>query len=461
MQAVIAWRCKIAAHGPGAVATRTFHAVATTRRLAALEAHPIEPLPMKPFRIFRPGKHTASCGTQVEFTKEDLAKAVAGYAPSNYASPLVIGHPKVEDRAYGQVEKLSMDDDGAVWAHPAHVEPRFGDLVATKAFPNRSASWYMPDHPNNPTPGALYLKHIGFLGAAAPALKGLGDIEFADPVLQAISFTAETAPDKLVEFASTPADAAWSVASVLGSMARMLRDFRDQRIAEKGVESADELIPDYVIRDAEDAARTQREQAEQLSQANAPLFTEPTQGTTMNLTPEQIAQLQKDHEAAQARIASFTARETAIAAAEHMATVDAIIRELQPLVAAGQVLPAARAHLANFMAGLPDGVEAQTIEFGEADDAGAIPKVSPRAYMKAFLATLPKQVNYGEHSPDGTGVIGGAGAMTAVQLAETATAMRAQVKAETGREISYSEAANRVLAIPGNGVAATDAGAQV
>ena len=442
------------------MATRTFHAVATTRRLAALEAHPIEPLPMKPFRIFRPGKHVASCGTVVEFTKEDLAKAVDGYAPSNYASPLVIGHPKVEDRAYGQVEKLSMDDAGDVWAHPAHVEPRFGDLVATKAFPNRSASWYMPDHPNNPTPGSLYLKHIGFLGAAAPALKGLGDIEFADPVLQAISFTAETAPDKVVEFAADAADSAWSVASVLGSLARMLRAFRDQRIEEKGVESADQLIPDYIIQDAENAARTQREQAEQLSKANAPLFTEPTQGTT-TMTPEQIAQLQRDHEAAQARIASFTARETAIAAAEHMATVDAISRDLEPLVAAGKVLPAARAHLANFMAGLPDGVDAQTIEFGEADDAGAIPKVSPRAYMKAFLATLPKQVNYGEHAPDGTGVIGGAGAMTSVQLAEKATAERAKVKAETGRDISFTEATNRVLAIPGNGVAAPDATAQV
>lgn len=181
----------------------------------------------------------------------------------------------------------------------------------------------------------------------------------------------------------------------------------------------------------------------------------------MTLTPEQIAQLQRDHEAAQARIASFTARETAIAAAEHMATVDAISRELQPHVEAGRVLPAQRAHLANFMAGLPDGADAQTIEFGEADDAGAVPKVSPRAYMKAFLATLPKQVEYGERSPDGNGVVGGAGAMTSVQLAEKATALRVKHKEETGRELSYSDAANRVLAIPGNAMAAPDAGAQV
>lgn len=399
---------------------------------------------MKPFRIFRPGKHTASCGTQVEFTKEDLAKAVAGYAPSNYASPLVIGHPKVEDRAYGQVEKLTLDDDGTVWAHPAHVEPRFGDLVATKAFPNRSASWYMPDHPNNPTPGALYLKHIGFLGAAAPALKGLGDIEFADPVLQAISFTADTAPDKVVEFAADAGASAWSVASVLGSLARMMRSLRDQRIEEKGVEEADRLIPDYIIQDAEEAARTQRETADELSRASLPMFTDTTKGTgTMNLTPEQIAKLQADHNAAQARLAEFAGRETALAAAEHMATVDRISRELGPLVTAGQVLPAQRAHLASFMASLPDGVEAQTIEFGEPVD-GAVPKVSPRAFMAAFLKTLPKQVNFSELAGDPTGGVGGK--LTPHQLAEKATAERAKVKAETGRDISYSEATNRVLA---------------
>ena len=37
-----------------------------------------------------------------------------------------------------------------------------------------------PDHPSNPVPNAYYLRHVGFLGAQPPAVKGLGEARFAD-----------------------------------------------------------------------------------------------------------------------------------------------------------------------------------------------------------------------------------------------------------------------------------------
>ena len=83
---------------------------------------------MKPFRIFRPGKHRAACGTVVEFTEEDLKRAVAAYSPALYAAPLVIGHPKTEDRAYGWAESLTYED-GHVVVHPDKVNPEFSELV--------------------------------------------------------------------------------------------------------------------------------------------------------------------------------------------------------------------------------------------------------------------------------------------------------------------------------------------
>lgn len=403
---------------------------------------------MKPFRIFRPGKHVASCGTAVEFTKEDLAKAVTGYAPSNYASPLVIGHPKVEDRAWGQVEKLTQDEAGDVWAHPAHVEPKFGELVQSKAFPNRSASWYMPDHPNNPTPGALYLKHIGFLGAAAPALKGLGDIEFTDPVLQAIEFQEDPSPAKVVEF-SAEVDA-WGLASMLSSTARMFRNLRDAMLADKGTEEADRLLPAWNIEDLERQALRLEEQARNTPDAALP-FNEPATNTpkeiAMTLTPAEIEALQAkaaQADALAAQVASYNERETAIAAAERMATVASINASLDPLVKAGKVLPAQRAQLANFMASLDD--SAQVVEFGEAEEGGEAPKVSARAYMANFLKSLPKAVDYAER---GGNTASNSGAMTPKQLADKATALRNKVKAEEGRDISFTEATNRVLAESG------------
>lgn len=394
---------------------------------------------MKPFRIFRPGKHTASCGTAVEFTEEDLKRAVEAYNPQLYAAPLVIGHPKTEDRAYGWAERISYED-GHLVAHPDKVEPQFAELVEQGAYRNRSASWYMPNHPNNPVPGVLYPKHIGFLGAVPPALKGLGDVQFQE----------EQHPEQVLEFAAVD-EAAWGIANAVSAMARLLRRLREQRIEEKGIEDADQLVPDYTIADAEATANALREAASK-SAGLVPGFTEPTatpnQGTT-TMTPEQIAKLQADHAAAQARLAEFAQRETALAAAEHLATVAAISAQLEPLVTSGRILPASRKTLAEFAATLADDDASRTIEFGEPVD-GATPKVSPRAFLLGFLGTLPKSVEYGERGGTGTGNTDGA--MTPKQLAAKASELVDAARKE-GRHLSFTEATNQVLATSGVEVA--------
>ena len=51
--------------------------------------------------------------------------------------------------------------------------------MAARRFPKRSASFYPPQAPNNPTPGKWYLRHVAFLGAQPPAIAGLKDIQFS------------------------------------------------------------------------------------------------------------------------------------------------------------------------------------------------------------------------------------------------------------------------------------------
>ena len=53
------------------------------------------------------------------------------------------------------------------------VEPQFAEMVNTRRFPKRSTAFYTPDHPQNPKPGVWYLRHVAFLGAQPPAVKGL------------------------------------------------------------------------------------------------------------------------------------------------------------------------------------------------------------------------------------------------------------------------------------------------
>lgn len=133
---------------------------------------------VEPIRILRPGTFTDVNGKTVTFTKADLQRVVESYDAAEHPAPIVVGHPKIDHPAYGWVKSLSVRD-GEVVAEPDQVEPAFAELVNAGRYKKISASFYPPDSHANPVPGSLYLKHVGFLGAAAPAIKGLGTVSFA------------------------------------------------------------------------------------------------------------------------------------------------------------------------------------------------------------------------------------------------------------------------------------------
>ncbi|WDF73490.1 hypothetical protein [Novosphingobium sp. KACC 22771] len=129
-------------------------------------------------RIARVGTFTSNEGVKVSFGAKELAAAASAYDPASDPAPLVVGHPKIDAPAYGWVSGLAMDGDVLV-ATPDKIEPSFAELVRKGSYPKVSAQFYTPDHPGNPKPGNWYLKHIGFLGAHAPGIKGLGTVQFA------------------------------------------------------------------------------------------------------------------------------------------------------------------------------------------------------------------------------------------------------------------------------------------
>lgn len=130
-------------------------------------------------RIARAGTFTSMQGIEVTFTPADFAGAVAAYDAEGDPAPLVVGHPALDDPAYGWVSALKVED-GALVAQADRIEPAFAELVRTGRFGKISPAFYPPEHPANPKPGAWYLKHVGFLGAHAPAIKGLGTVRLAD-----------------------------------------------------------------------------------------------------------------------------------------------------------------------------------------------------------------------------------------------------------------------------------------
>ncbi len=129
--------------------------------------------------VFRAGRHTDDAGVVHSFAESDVDGMASSYDPALREAPLTIGHPKDNLPAYGWVKSVARTASGALTISPHQVEPQFAEMVAAGRFKKRSASFYPPQAPNNPTPGKWYLRHVAFLGAQPPAIAGLKDIHFS------------------------------------------------------------------------------------------------------------------------------------------------------------------------------------------------------------------------------------------------------------------------------------------
>jgi hypothetical protein len=322
----------------------------------------------KPIQIFRPGRHVAMSGDVLDFTEADLAASAAAYDPAKHEAPIVVGHPKLDAPAYGWVKSVAYSSaPGGLEAAPHQVEPAFAEMVAAGRFKKVSASFFSPTSPQNPVPGVWYLRHVGFLGATPPAVKGLRAPDFAE------------GGEGVVEFAD------WAAQQNAGLWRRM----RDFLIAQFGLEKADTVIPDYSIGTLEDAARTE---AVPMS-----AFSEPPPKEAV-VTPEQKAALEAENAQLKQQIADSAARDKASAAAARHAE-HASFAEAQ--VTAGRLTPAQR----DVAVAALDALSEAPVEFGEGDAKKPLTEA-----FKEFLAALPKQVEFGEVAGKGSA---GAGAATA------------------------------------------------
>lgn len=147
----------------------------------------------KPLHIFKPGQFTAMSGASYTFGEAELRAIAAAYDPALHEAPLTVGHPQHDLPAHGWVQGLAFhegDDEApaGLYALPAQVNPGFAEMVAAGAFKKISAAFYAPDAAGNPKPGGYYLRHVGFLGAQPPAVKGLRNPAFSDTEAGVVAF---------------------------------------------------------------------------------------------------------------------------------------------------------------------------------------------------------------------------------------------------------------------------------
>ena len=376
---------------------------------------------MKRLHVFTPGTYIADSGVAYTFSEAQLQATANAYDPAKHEAPLVVGHPKSDAPAYGWAKSLAFAD-GELNAEPHQVDPAFDEMVAAGRFKKRSASFYAPGAKNNPVPGVYYLRHIGFLGAQPPAVKGLKAVEFAD------------AEDGVIDFAD------WNDMT----NASLWRNLRDWFIEQFGKEKADNVLPDYSISQLATAA------AQEPDAPATSAYSENPQGATM--TPAEIAareaalaataaaQAKKDEEQRR-RDAEFAERETRIVATETAtataaaaATRAEIVSFVEGLVAEGRVLPAHREAVVEVLAALPADAK---IEFAEGDKKVTKPTA---AWLRDYLKAQPKLVEFREA---GAGDGSENDATDAQSIANRALEFQESEK-KAGREISISAAVKHI-----------------
>ncbi|MDO5289337.1 MAG: peptidase [Pseudomonadota bacterium] len=337
---------------------------------------PRTPTP-KPIHIFRPGRWVAMSGEVISFTEADLAATAAAYDPAKHRAPIVKGHPATDDPAQGWVQALSAGPRG-LFAAPAQVDAAFAEEVRAGRYATVSARFYRPDSPANPVPGTWYLRHLGFLGAQVPGVKGL-DAPALDPAF------AEDADS--VCFTEGVAFGEWDDAT----NASLWRNLREWLLGKFGAEEADRVLPGYDVRALEQGAqeelqRRQRERENALPAQQA-AFSEPPQPQEPPVTEEEAARLRAENEAAQREIQALKAaaaqREAAAAKAESAAFIEGLVSQSRLPEGMAAPLAAVDAHLKT---------QADAC-FGEGDAARPLHQV-----LREFLGALPAAVQFGEHA---------------------------------------------------------------
>ena len=159
-----------ARHGAPEQPQNFSEAVAPLAAKKALEGQEIE--------IFKAGNHVASDARAREFSLAVVAAMAAVYSPARHEAPLTLGHPADNLPAYGWAKSLRATDDGRLMMRAGDVTPEFSEAVKAGRYKKRSASFYPPGAPNNPAPGNWYLRHVAWLGAQVPAVRGLADVNF-------------------------------------------------------------------------------------------------------------------------------------------------------------------------------------------------------------------------------------------------------------------------------------------
>lgn len=387
----------------------------------------------KLLHIFKPGRWTTMAGESIEFSQADCEASANAYSAALHKAPLVIGHPRTDDPAKGWVKSMVATAKG-LFVEPMKVDPAFAEEVNAGRWGTISTKFYRPTDPNNPVPGVWYPRHIGFLGAQPPGVKGLEEPAFS-----------EGDDDGCVCFQQGMPVSNWG----LETSASLFRRVRDFLLAQFGQATADEVIPDWQIESLREAARQEpagtsafsEPETEHALAGASSTANPPTEEENHEVTPEEKARLEAENAQLKQQLqAAQAAQQTATTAqrrAEHVAFAEQLIGE-------GRLAPKNKDVVVAFLefAGSGD----TPVEFGEGDA-----KQPLASAFKDFLSESPKVVEFGEAATKARAAGVDAGKAAEVEFAEVETdpdrlSLHVRATALAGEKgISYEQAVRQLI----------------
>jgi len=384
--------------------------------------------------IFKAGRRTDSAGVTRDFSESDLDAIVANHSAAD-AAPAVVGHPKTNDPAFGWTAALRRVGD-RLQAKFDKVAPEFSAAVAAGHYAKRSVR-IAPDNK-----GGWRLLHVGWLGAAPPAVDGLAALNYSAPA-DAIDFevadfrksalgallsrlmeeksvsTADLADAAGIsestvsqilrgEIDNPPEERIKGFASALGvsvetiketlsnpdfampdsftpnALARFFRRFREWTLDRFSLDVADRLIPQSDIDALAEQSRTLAAEAiEQPDSSGLPSFSRhiPKPGDT---PVTDTAEIQERLNAAETERDQLRQQNAEFALATRRSAAQQVINQA---IDDCRLSPAQAAGMADFMANL--NAEAE-MDFSQGDGRAPVRK-TPADFFASFVAQLPVQ----------------------------------------------------------------------
>lgn len=320
--------------------------------------------------VLKTGTHTASSGEKVTINDGYLQNLAQSYDASRHEAPLVLGHPADNSPALGWTEALKVEGGKLL----AKVKPAesLREWVRDGLYRKVSASIYPDLDGKGP-----YLRHIGFLGATPPSIKGLSPFTFKD------------GDAVWVEFGSTdqPINRGTEDHMDESKIRQMLTEFKES-ITGAITATLGKLKPGQPVELLEGISTID------MSKQIADAVKAATDSVTASFT-EQVTALKVD----------LGEQKKQLSAAGESTRRAGIRNFADQLKAKGKWIPAfEKMHLVEFMESLPSG-EGAVVEFAETKKEGdkeitTTVKQSPLEFFQNFLEKLPPIVHFGELTGD-------------------------------------------------------------